>query len=471
MITKFTLRRYFWFVLITFLAGCGTLSQGQPNSQTGGGTVNPVASPDLARLTPFLLQTSTPLPIDFPTHIAETRTARPTLTPSPTSALQPPSCTFPLAGTTAADSTPEEYTFSEPQVVLTEDEFQPDILDWLPDNQNVLIMTLKLIDLGMNGYRQTIELFNPETKEAQIYATRRGVFEAPPAWNPALRAIVYPDMNVLEGSTITDFRFTRQVRISYGNPDDTQLLADNLPQYYVTVKPDGSQMAYLLDKQLFRLDTALKPLTPVSFDRKRWDYLHQNDKTIVVYKMAWRPNSAQIFLYNHALDGLGYTFILDTDTDRLCNLNFGGWVRATLWSPNGRYLAIIRAQGPFPIDSADVAVLDMTTGDFYTLRAVEPEIIRGHLVQDIAWAPDNRHLLFTVETAFSKSTATYGGLLYLGDFISGRVERILSSYQFNIDAGSTNLAWSPGGSKLLMNCPTSEGTRQVCLISVQTAGQ
>jgi hypothetical protein len=32
---------------------------------------------------------------------------------------QPPACTFPLAETTTEESMPEEYTFSEPQVVLT----------------------------------------------------------------------------------------------------------------------------------------------------------------------------------------------------------------------------------------------------------------------------------------------------------------------------------------------------------------
>src|SRR5215216_1142776 len=34
---------------------------------------------------------------------------------------QPPACTFPLAEITTEESTPEEYTFSEPQVVLTDE--------------------------------------------------------------------------------------------------------------------------------------------------------------------------------------------------------------------------------------------------------------------------------------------------------------------------------------------------------------
>ncbi len=452
----------------------------KPNTQVAGdtGTVNPVALPSPTELTflaiktlqPFVIPSLTPLPPDYPTHIAETQTAEPTMSPTATSTLAPPLCTFPLAQTTNIDSKPEKYSFSEPQVVLT-DELQPDIVDWLPDNKNVLISRFKLIDLGMNGYRQTIELFDPETKEAKVYATHRRVDEAPPVWNPVLNAIIYPDMNVPEGSTITNFKFTRQVRISYGKPDDTQLLADNLPQYYLTEKPDGNQIVYLLDKELFRLDAALKPLAPVSFNRKRWDFLHQTYKEIVDFEMAWRPGSAEIFLYNHAIDGLGYTYILDVDTGRVCNLDFGGWALTARWSPNGRYLAIIRALGPVPIQSAGVVVLDTTTGDFYPLDVSESEIKGKPFVQDIAWAPDNHHLIFTLETNYSSTTSTYDGLLYLGDFISGQVDHILPSFQFEVNSGSTNLAWSPDGSKLLMNCPTSEGVKQVCLITVQTSGQ
>jgi hypothetical protein len=116
----------------------------------------------------------------------------------------------------------------------------------------------KFIDFGINGAQQTIELFNPESQETHIYAIRRDILSAPPAWNSTLNAVVYPAMNVLEGSTITDFRFTLQVRISYGNPDNTQLLADNLPQYPMAVKPDGSQIAYSLDNQLIRLEGGIK---------------------------------------------------------------------------------------------------------------------------------------------------------------------------------------------------------------------
>jgi hypothetical protein len=389
------------------------------------------------------------------------------VSPTATSDLQPPQCTFPLAGTTAEESKPENYTFSEPQVVMT-DEFQPSIVEWLPDNQNVLIMPFKFIDFGINGAQQIIELFNPETQETHIYAIRRDILGALPAWNSALNAIVYPDLNVVVGSTDSI-----QLRISYGNPDDTQLLADNLPQRPMVVKPDGSQIAYFLDNQLIRLDGALNPLVPVPADRKRWDYLHENGKIIQTYQMAWRPNSAQMFLYNQAGDGLAYAYILDTNNGRLCNLNFDGWVRGTTarWSPNGRYLAIVRAQGRIPIQSSDVAVLDTATGQYHVFKTADLGIKEG-FAQDIAWAPDNRHLLFTVETDYSQTTHIYNGLLYLGDFISGQIEQVLPSFQFNIVGDARpNLAWSPDGSKLLMNGPAQEGSDQVWLIYVQEDGK
>ena len=399
-------------------------------------------------------------------------------------AQQPPQCTFPLAQTTTAEPVPEEYTFSEPQVVITvssktpDSQFwlsepQPDIIKWLPDNQNVLIMPSQFIDLNMNGYRQTIELFNPETKEIQIYATRRSVDKAPPAWNSALNAIVYSDMNVLKGSTVTNFKFTRQLRISYGNPDDTQLLADDLPQYGVVVKPDGSQIAYVTAKQLVKLNTSLNAVASVSFDRKALDFKRKGPNAVnaVDYKMAWRPNSSQIFVYNWAGDNLGYTYIMDTNSGQICSLDFGGWAEIARWSPNGRYLAIVRAQGGMPVNSVDVVVLDTTMGASYILDAAESDVEGRHFAQDIEWAPDNHHLLFTIRTTYSQVTYTYDGLLYLGDFISGQVKRILPTYQFNIGGAMLNLAWSPDGSKLLMNCPTPEGVKQVCLISVQTSGE
>jgi WD40 repeat protein len=441
--------------------------------QAVGDTVTPAVSLSPTLAPPFGLPTievklPSPIPSDYPTHVAETLTARPpTITPTPTatSTLAPPACTFPLAGTTAEESKPENYIFSEPQVVLTE--YQPSIVDWLPDNQNVLIMPVKLADAKTNEYQQVLELFNPETKETRIYAMRTAIGEALPAWNSTLNAVVYPVRHFIEGKTFADDKFIPQLWISYGNPDEVQLLADNLPQYSMAVKPDGSQMAYFIGKQLFKMDDRLNALPPISFDRTRWDYQHHyaGDNS-VVYKMAWRPNSVQIFLYNYAIyDGLGYTYILDSNTGQLCNLNLDGWALAARWSPNGRYLAIIRGQDVFPLRSTDLAVIDATTGKLYILTP--PQIESGHYVRDIEWAPDNRHILTTY--AFNEQT---NGMLFLNDVASGQIIRVLPSFRFSTGALEENLAWSPDGSKILMNCATgSPDGGQECLISVQKIGK
>jgi hypothetical protein len=87
--------------------------------------------------------------------------ASPTVTqPTATSTIeinnQPPVCTYPLKQTTTMESKPDKYTFAEPRVVFT-DELQPDIVGWLPDSHTAIIMPKTLIDLGLNGYQETIE--------------------------------------------------------------------------------------------------------------------------------------------------------------------------------------------------------------------------------------------------------------------------------------------------------------------------
>jgi hypothetical protein len=64
----------------------------------------------------------------------------PTAAPGVANGKEPPPCTFPLAQITAAASAPANYTFSEPKVMLTAPKGNYyHIIQWLPDNQQVLI--------------------------------------------------------------------------------------------------------------------------------------------------------------------------------------------------------------------------------------------------------------------------------------------------------------------------------------------
>jgi hypothetical protein len=114
---------------------------------------------------------------------------------------QPPACTFPLAEITAPEAaTPENYTFSEPQVVLTAPQGNTyNLAEWLPDNQQVLITEdLRNVDRGNDkSLQQSISLYNPETGEAKIIAFR-GSTDAPPSWLPDLNAVAYPSFTITD---------------------------------------------------------------------------------------------------------------------------------------------------------------------------------------------------------------------------------------------------------------------------------
>lgn len=395
---------------------------------------------------------------------------------------QPPACTFPLAQITADESTPEEYIFSEPQVVLTAPQGNIyNLAEWLPDNQQVLITEdLRNVDVGNDkSTQQSISLYNPETGETKIIAFRDSTV-APPSWLPDLSAVAYPsvtftDINRKAGT----YKSNRQIWISYGDPDSTQILAENLPQLLFVVKPGGSEMMYLSDKKISKLDKSLKKLTPSLFDPAQWDYgKGRRDKNPVSYDMAWQPGTSLVFLYSSAggaADG-GYTFILDTNTGQICELDMGGWADRARWSPDGRYLAFVRSvvYSGFA-NSTDLVVLDTTSGRLYTAILSSQDKTRQHFVDDFIWAPDSRHLL-AIEHTRSQNVHFVPRELYLVDFTADQGIQILPEYNSFGWNGSpwNNLAWSPDGSKLLIRCPVGEMpnnvVERICFINVQKTG-
>jgi Tol biopolymer transport system component len=388
---------------------------------------------------------------------------------------QPPACTFPLTEINTPESTPEEYIFSEPQVVLTAPKGNIyNIAEWLPDNQQVL-MTEELNNVEIENnkpFPESISLFNPETGETKIYAIRTTT-GAPPSWLPDLNAVMYPTINYtsLDRKNGTS-KFTRQLWVSYGDPDSAQILADNLPQFPIAIKSGGSETLYFSDKQISKLNKSLKKLLSASFDFTQWDYSKERrNKTPLSYKMAWQPGTSLIFLYSDgAVGGGGYTFILDADTGHMCELDFGGWAKGAHWSSDGHYLAFIKStRYAFPTYSADLTVLDTVTGNLNTLSVITQETEGLHFVDDFVWAPDNRHLLAIGEIYTSPDIQSETGL-YLVDFISGQSIRVVPEKKGFVFSNNNNVAWSPDGSKVAIHCPT-ETVDQICLVSVQRTAQ
>jgi hypothetical protein len=386
---------------------------------------------------------------------------------SATAAKQPPRCTFPLPQTTTTEFVPKEYTFSEPRVVLTADA-HIEIVEWLPDNQRVLITQ----DFRDNN-QQNIVLFNPQTGAMQIYATRDRIGKSP-RWLPELNAVIYPVMNVLKEDKINHrYEYTRQVLISRGNPNNTQLIADNLTDFSIAVKPGNSQIVYLSDKHLFKRNASLEALQSVAFDPIQWDYRQTSGVLSASYNMAWRPGTSQIFLYNLGDLG-GYTFLIDTDNGQICEIDLGsvgnenGWADIARWSPDGKYLAIIRTWGSRPVDTSDLVILDTMTGKLSVMKIIPSDMEGLHFVNDIAWAPDNRHLAVIGQILYQNQDIL--GSLYLVDFLSEQSILVLSDQNLGSGLGDANLIWSHDGSQLLVKCPTSQEDR-LCLFSVQESVQ
>lgn len=427
-----------------------------------------------------------------------TITFTPTLTPTfiPRGSKPPRACTFPLPQTTTTESVPMNYIFSQPQVVMEENRGEPDsieamkaistsIISWLPDNQTVLIARSRLIDSGYNGDQRTIERYNPVTKETHVYAQHMNSDHSRVVWNPASNTVIYRTRKII-GEFNNNAQVARELVSSDGNPENVQildgdplsknsleLLADHLRMSYdFAVKPDGSQIAYFIGGQFVKMDSSLKALPPIYFDFAQWDYLNTNRPhgPVYDYKMEWRPNSSLILLYAHANYDASYIYLLDTNTGQPCNLNFDGWIYKAHWSPNGRYLAAIRGHGIWtgPNATTDLAVLDTATGKLYTLK-VDAEIKNSRqFITDIAWVPDNRHILIEENIYSYEDEAKDVSKLFLGDFMAGKVKQVLPSYPFQTRAGSTDLAWSPDGSKLLVHCAIkSKNIDRICLMSVQ----
>ncbi|MFZ5879768.1 MAG: TolB family protein [Chloroflexota bacterium] len=434
---------------------------------------------------------------------SSTPTLPPTETPTPTPApQQPPACTFPLEQTMMEESKPEEYTFSEPRVVLSAPNSTFSISEWLPDSQRILIKRT-VVEQARKKY-DSMELFNPTKIKTQTYAKLKPRSYDLPVWVSGLEGVLYQELIAEPASYDTEGNYIPPssdiahmlLVLSQDGSNNATTIDDSQYNHWrntrdihptwvfssLAVKPDGNEIVYLKASseiyQFYRRKVSqgqfsAEQLLPIGADMLK-------NYNVIQYEMAWRPYTEQIFFAGHDGTGNIQSFLFDMSTGKSCILDFRGSSLGSRhqplyarWSPSGRYLAIVRGNGGFPVDSIDLAVLDIATGDLFTLAL--PPITNGvHFVWDVAWAPDNYHIAVIGKiTGFFHCGPnciedTYG--LYLVDFISGKVDLVFPSFQFSGGDVGHNLAWSPDGTKILANCSV-ENAGRLCLISVQRTPQ
>lgn len=427
-----------------------------------------------------------------------------------TTAKEPPACTFPLAQTATAETTAANYTFSEPKVVPLDPSWDTiSLFQWLPDNQQILIAYSD--DMQSSNVQQTIGLLNPQTGQSQDYGTRFAPASArPPVWIPSLNGVVYPESQVLTSTAFSkngigpaispsSAVFHRWLWLSRGDPTQVQAIVDdqvtvtaNSPskfgeQLIDALSPDGNQIVYLdsVGKKLYKQKVAqgsFEPDTSPAFDATHWTY-HKPDGSTEQnwWYMTWRPNSTQVFLYNYPASlGYSYTFLLDVQKGDICELSLWkddpndwrkSWVGMAHWSPNGRYLAVLRSKGLAPTDFSDLLVLDTTTGQLYqieptTLSPLGMETLGKYYISDVAWAPDNHHLAAISQVDYYSSKSNSLDIedgLFLLDFLNGQSTQIAPAKPgSNMDWPNDTLLWSEDGSQLIDICPDG-----LCLLSVQ----
>ena len=170
-----------------------------------------------------------PLPTPSATPPAAQPTIPPVMSGVITAPEQIPPCAFDAppaqaAPTPSAAPSLEAYTFSEPQVVLTDARPLYFYL-WLPDSQRLLLG--HLVD-GQNG--EELATFDVKTREMARYATwRKG--SGKPVWLPGEQAVAF----VSEWTS----PYTATLYLSHGHGSPAQPLITGVLNPHLAVDPDS----------------------------------------------------------------------------------------------------------------------------------------------------------------------------------------------------------------------------------------
>ena len=401
-------------------------------------------------------------------------TPEPTFTPQPNPSAYPapptpipnrPVCEFHgQPPDSPTESILAQFVFSEPQVGLT-NTGSINVAGWLPDSQRVLISRSIVSDVPGD---ESIETFNIQTGERVSYGISDGVSYIPPVWLPQIQAVAYRKYWPYEPGPVVKAR----IFVSSGESEPAEIIAegagsalalasDHELAYFDLARPDRLQL----------WDTKTKLSKSTEMDFSPW----LTPEFLATYprgpNSVWQPNGPQVFFEIPRLYGV---FLLGDRTDgTVCEVPIHGryvetsvYVMEAVWSPNGRYLAIIIGEEGVRwgrVTYHNLLILDTVSGEWN-----QPEL-GIWLIWDLAWDSSSRHLLVLSDQDTNEAVRQR---LYLIDTFNDKARQILPDHLFGF-GGSADLQmdWSKNGKTVALSCPLVEegiiSVDRLCLINVE----
>ncbi|MEZ4708930.1 MAG: hypothetical protein R3A44_17100 [Caldilineaceae bacterium] len=327
------------------------------------------------------------------------------------------------------------YSFSEPQVVLTNTAFIG-IEQWLPDNETLLVTR-------STGRGSAAELINTRTGQISRLIGPDQSFKNP-RWLPQ-------DSTLVWGAAGTTNREPGYWVHSF-NPSGERRLTDDWGSKH-DISPNGKEFIFLSPPggtQPFIWNQETKTLRALQVDLNNWR--HQNGPLYLFqsFNVNWQPIGDKILFW----DGT-WVFLYNLTTNSGCELNmqdfagdFDSIVRAA-WSPNGRYLwAQLTLDPPYISTRGPYDLLWLL--DTYTGKNVQYSV--DIAVASFTWATDNQTIVFSGPTGKKSGDFDQHGI-YLLNIHNGEVRRIPTVENLSI----SNPQWSADGTLLAFHCHDYSG--------------
>ncbi|MCB0208808.1 MAG: hypothetical protein KDJ52_05750 [Anaerolineae bacterium] len=351
-----------------------------------------------------------------------------------------------------------QFVFSAPKVIFSR-EAPIDLIEWLPDNQRLLVhITIPI--------KQSIETVDTTTGQTEVYADNLQS-ASQVHWVASENAVVYTDYKMQEFSGVDQFG----VWLSRGKGEPDQLLLETEYAELLRAKENIQKLSSEVARALNVYD--------FPFDPEQWRYnkypednYYLQSWSAIKFASSVSPDGSKAVFY-----GVPWLYLVDLKTNQPCEVDLGqtynseqGPLRVfnALWSPDGKLLALQTAVGyrEENLRFNELVILNTVTGKLY-----RPEIKLGYIL-DIRWFPDSRYLVVMGQSTEIEQPQL-NQLIGVVDSLTQQSRLILSDHTFTQGSqAGFQLALSPTGKDLAINCPIvsdkySLGLKgQVCLISI-----